>query len=285
MKLQPPAVLLEGAPGAGKTDSLATLIEAGLELFVIMTEPDGAASLLDSCSRRKVDINRLHYQSVLPATLGWSAMTDMVRTIGTQGFEAIQNIKSGVGKEETRKPAMAFLDALKNFRCDRTGQQFGDVSSWGPDRAFAVDSLSGLSLMAMSLTIGYKPAAHQGEWGVAMSFLEQLILKLTSDRNCFFILTAHVEKEANEITGVQQIMASTLGRKLAPKIPRFFSEVVYAKRTISQGAAAFTWSTIDANADLKNRSLPIATAMEPNFKPIVEAYRNRLKAASAAPTK
>lgn len=285
MKLQPPAVLLEGAPGAGKTDSLATLIEAGLELFVIMTEPGGVESLLDSCARRKLPVDKLHWTSVQPATLGWSAMTDMVKVIGTQGFESIQNIKSGVGKEETRKPAMAFLDALKNFHCERTGQQYGDVSSWGPERAFAVDSLSGLSLMAMSLTIGYKPAAHQGEWGVAMSFLEQLILKMTSDRNCFFVLTAHVEKEANEITGVQQIMASTLGRKLAPKIPRFFSEVVYAKRTISQGNASFTWSTIDANADLKNRSLPVATAMEPNFKPIVDAYNVRLKAASAAPAK
>jgi hypothetical protein len=207
----------------------------------------------------------------------------MIRTVATSSFEQIQLIKSGVGKDLTRKPAMALLEALKDFPCERTGQKFGDVASWDPERALCVDSLSGLSLMSMALAIGYKPAAHQGEWGVAMNFLEQLLLKLTSDRKCFFVLTAHVEKEANEITGVAQIMASTLGRKLAPKIPRFFSEVVYAKRTLTNGKASFLWSTIDEKADLKNRALPVSAAIEPNFEPIVAAYRRRVEMAASAP--
>lgn len=283
MILQPPAVLLQGAPGAGKTDALATFIEAGLDLFVIMTEPDGAASLIDSVARRKLDINKLHYQEVLPAVAGWSAMDDMVKAIGAQGFMELQNIKSGVGKAETKKPAMALLNAMKDFQCDRTGESYGDVTTWDDSRAFVCDSLSGLSLMAMALTIGYKPAAHQGEWGVAMNFVEQLLLKMTSDRRCFFALTAHVEKEANEITGVQQIMASTLGRKLAPKIPRFFSEVVYAKRAIVDSRAEFSWSTIDGAADLKNRALPVSPKLASTFVPVVQAYRTRLRLAAATP--
>lgn len=280
IKLQPPAVLLEGAPGSGKTDSLATFLSAGLELFVIITEPGGVESLLDSCARRKLPIEKLHWRTVLPAAAGWSAMEGMARAIGAQGFMDLQNIKSGIGKEETRKPAMALLEAMKNFVCERDGKSYGDVASWGPDRAFVLDSLSGLSLISMALTIGYKPAAHQGEWGVAMNFIEQLLLKMTSDRNCFFAMTAHVEKEANEITGVQQIMASTLGRKLAPKIPRFFSEVVYAKRSISNNQPSFLWSTVDAAADLKNRALPISAAIPPDFVPIVESYRARMKLAA-----
>lgn len=276
MHIQPPAVLCEGAPGSGKTDALATLIEAGLETFVIMTEPGGVESLLDSCERRKLKIDKLHWTSVLPAAAGWSALTDMINTIGTTGYEEITKIKSGVGKSETRKPAMKFLEALKDFKCERDGKPYGDFSTWGPDRALVCDSLSGLSLMAMALTIGYKPAAHQGEWGVAMNFLEQIILKLTSDRKCLFAMTAHVEKELNEITGANQIMASTLGRKLAPKIPRFFSEVVYAKRAVVNGVPKFTWSTIDMAADLKNRSLPVSSDLVPSYVPIVDAFRRRL---------
>lgn len=286
MILQPPAVLCQGAPGSGKTDALPTLIEAGLDLFVIVTEPDGAASLIDSVKRRRLDIDRLHYCEVMPAAPGWSAMDDMVSNIANKSYEGLQEIKSGIGKTETRKPAMALLSALKNFRCDRTGQEFGDTSTWDASRALALDSLSGLSLMAWALTIGYKPTAHQGEWGVAMNFIEQLLLKMTSDRRCFFAMTAHIEKEPNLITGANQVMASTLGRKLAPKVPRFFSEVVWATRTLDGKTPKFRWSTVDNQADLKSRALPISDDLLPTYVLVVEAYRTRVRVAgetAAAP--
>lgn len=286
MFLQPPAVLLEGGPGSGKTYSLSTLTEAGLEVFVIITEPDGISSLLDAHESKKLPMDKLHWTSCLPASLGWGAMEAMIQTIGTNSYENITAIKTGVGKDETRKPAMKLLNSLKDFQCERTGKSYGDVSTWGPDSVLVLDSLSGLSIIAMDLTIGYKPAAHQGEWGVAMNFLEKILLKMTSDRNSFFVLTAHVEKELNEISGAQQIMTSTLGRKLAPKIPRFFSEVVYAKRTVANNTGVFTWATADNNVDLKNRSLPIGSALKPSFVPVVDAYRKRRVAAgvpSAAP--
>ena len=205
----------------------------------------------------------------------------MVTTIGSMGFEDIQKIKSGVGKTDTRKPAMKLLNTLSNFKCERTGEAFGDVTTWDSNRALVWDSLSGINLLSMMLAIGYKPAAHQGEWGVAMNFIEQLLLKTTLDRKAFFILNAHVEKEINELTGISQIMVATLGRKLAPKIPRFFSEVVLAKRTIKDGKASFTWFTVDSAVDLKNRSLPIGTDLAQDYAPIVAAYRRRKDLAAA----
>src|SRR5262245_38067683 len=96
LPLQPPATLTMGSPGSGKTDALATWIEAGLELFVVVTESDGVASLVDSMARRKLDLNKLHWASCLPTTMGWEALGQMVTTIGTMGFDQIQNIKSGV---------------------------------------------------------------------------------------------------------------------------------------------------------------------------------------------
>lgn len=281
MNIQPPSFLLLGAPGSGKTDSLATLIEAGLELFVIITEPDGLTSLLDSCARRKLSIDKLHWATVIPAAAGWSAMNDMVNIIGTTGYEGIQNIKSGVGKAETRKPATKLLWTLGNFVDERTGNSYGDTTTWGPDRALVIDSTSGIALIAMDLTIGYKPAAHQGEWGVAMNFMEKLIIKMSGDRNCFFGMTAHIEKELNEINGVQQIMASVLGRKLAPKLPRFFSEVPLAKRTILNGVPSFVWSTVEIGADLKSRTLAVSASLPPTFVPVVKAYHERVKQAGS----
>jgi len=280
-KLQTPSVILEGPPGGGKTFSIPTLTLAGVRTFVIGTEPGFVDSLLDSVRHYNAPIDLLHWASVTPTAPGWSALEDMVKKISLSGYDDLTKIKSGIGKEETRKPAMRLLECLKDFPDERTGKSYGDFTTWDDSCALVLDGLSGLSIMAWALTIGYKPAAHQGEWGVAMNFMEQLLLKITGDRQCYFVLTAHIEKEIDELTGGSKLMVSTLGRKLAPKIPRFFSEVVLARRTKDFG---FTWSTTSNDADLKNRALPVSDSLKPDFRQIVEAHRKRLAlAAGEAP--
>lgn len=277
--LQPPSVLLQGASGAGKTSSIVTLLLAGVEVFVIGTEPGFVDSLIDRCRELKADINKLHWMTALPATDGWDAMDEMVKQIGGQDFEGISRLK-GIGKDKTRVPAQRLLMALKDFQCERDGKSYGSFTMWDDSRALVIDSLSGLSTIAWYLTVGYKPTGAPGEWNIAMNFIEGLLMKINSDRKCYFVLTAHIEKEMDEITGVQRVMTSTLGRKLAPKIPRFFGEVVYAVRSIDAASKpTFTWSTVDRNADLKNRVLPVANNLAPDFKAVVEGHKQRVRLA------
>lgn len=275
-RLQPPSVLLQGASGSGKTSAIVTLIQAGIEVFVIGTEPGFVDSLIDRMRELKLDMNKLHWTTVLPATEGWDALDDMTAKIGSLDFEGISKIK-GIGKDKTRVPAQKLLSALKDFHCERTGSSYGSFTTWGDDRALVVDSLSGLSIIAWYLTVGNKPTGAPGEWNIAMNFIEAILMKINSDRRCYFVLTAHVEKELEEIAGVMRVMTSTLGKKLAPKIPRFFSEVVYAVRTTE--APQFRWATIALNADLKNRTLPVGDKLAPSFVPVVLGHRNRLELA------
>lgn len=266
-------MLLQGASGAGKTSSIVTLLLAGIEVFVIGTEPGYIDSLIDRVRESKADMNKLHWCSCLPATEGWTALDDMVAKIGSLDFEGISKIK-GIGKDKTRVPAMKLLSALKDFQDERTGKSFGSFTDWDDTRALAIDSLSGLSTIAWYLTVGNKPTGAPGEWNIAMNFIEALLMKINSDRKCYFVLTAHVEKEMDEISGTNRIMTSTLGRKLAPKIPRFFGEVIYATRTTEE--PKFRWSTIDRNADLKNRVLPVSSTLPPDFAPVVAGHKSRL---------
>lgn len=281
--MQPPATILQGASGAGKTFSLPTLIQAGLELFVVCTEPGGPESLLDACEYYKAPVDKLHYTNVFPATGGWEALTELATTVTGSTYEQITNIKSGVGKSHHRGPLMHFLETVKNFKCERTGKEYGDVTSWGPDRAFALDSLTGFSLICWNAVVGYKPTANPGEWNIGMNTVHSFLQKLLYDRQCFMAMTAHVEKEVDEMTGVRRIMVSTLGSKLAPKLPCLFSEQVYCKRLIQNNQAKFIWSTLDSQADLKNRALPVAAELSPSFVPLVEAYQRRVKATGASP--
>lgn len=279
LTIQPPATLLMGDSGAGKTSSLVTYIEAGIETFVLCTEPGGAESLVDWCQQKKLDINKLHWATAVPAVQGWKGLGDLIAEISAKDFETISKNKAGIGKSETRPAAMKLLGNLQNFTCERTGQAFGDITTWDDTRAFCLDSLSGLSVLAWALTVGHKPTAHMGEWNIAMNFLSDLLMKITSDRRCFFTLTAHVEKEMNELTGVNQIMVSTLGKKLAPKLPRFFSEVIYARRG-AKPTDPFLWSNSDPSIALKNRGLPISDKLPPSFSPLVKSYNERKKSLS-----
>lgn len=267
--LRGPSILLLGPPGGGKSTSLATLIEAGLTLYCIVTEPNGLEALVDQMARKGLSPDKLRYRVIEPAREGFDALGDMAQQVTQMGYDGLSKMQP---TERSKAQFLQVIAACRNFRDDRTGQEYGNISALGPDSAFALDSLSGLNLMAMDLAIGNKVTAHQGEWGVAMNMLDKLLLTLTSNLKCTFVLTGHVEPERDEITGSVKLMAATLGRKLAPKIPRFFSEVVLAYHT-----DRYYWSTTNPNIDLKHRSLPSHAQLAPTFSPIITAYRERLK--------
>lgn len=272
--VKPPSVLLIGPSGTGKTYSLSTILEAGLELFVVITEPNGLDTLLDAVNKKGLDVNKLHWRYIEPATPGWDALGGMAKQINMMGYDDLSKLKSGINKRECTQ-MMQLLEALHSFECDHCGQNFGDVSHFDTSRALAIDSLSGLNVMAMDLTIGMKPTAHQGEWGVAMNLEEKLILQLTSSLKCMFVLTGHVDKEPDLISGAQIVTASALGRKLAPKLGRFFSEVVMTKR--GKDSKSFVWSTADVGADLKVRGLEFSDQLSPSFGAVWKFHEERMK--------
>jgi len=253
-------ILLLGESGSGKTYSLRTLVDAGLELFVLQTEPGGTV-LEDLPS------DKYHSHYIAPATPSWSAMKDSVTKINTLSLKSLAGLE-GINKREYAQFSEV-IDSCGNFKCDRCGKEFGDISTWDSSRVFVVDSLSGLNIMAMDLVVGSKPIKSMADWGMAMDNLGRLINKWCADTKCHFVLTAHLEPERDETTGRIVNMPSTLGRKLAPIIPRFFDNCI---NTIRDGTS-FRWSTATANTALKARDLPIDDNLVPSFVPIIENWR------------
>jgi hypothetical protein len=264
-----PKILLIGGTGAGKTHSIRTLVDMGLEVFVLFTEP-GMEVLAD------VPVDKLHWHYISPSSPDWADMKDSATKINTLSLKVI------AGMEDINKRKYSgfldVIDALSNFPDDRTGQKFGGVDSWGANRCIVIDSLSGLNILAMNLVTGSKPVKSIADWGMAMDNLERLIVKLTTDVSCPMIMIAHTERETDEVTGGTIQMAATLGKKLAPRIPRFFSDVINVRRE----AKEFTWSTMTFGMDLKARNVPLADNIPPTFRPIVDSWHGKLNAAHSA---
>lgn len=264
--------LLLGPPGAGKTTSLVTYIKAGIELFIIGTDPGFEESILDAMRANNLDMNKLHYKYIGAGVPSWSALKSAAQKVGMMSYKDLGEIKAGVDKHLYRQ-YIDLLDTLAEFKCDHCGKTFGATDDFAEDKALAIDSLTGVNLMALDLMIGGKPLAHQGEYGVAMNMEEKLILALCSNLRCFVTITAHLDREPNLLTGVPQKMVGALGSKLAPKIPRSFSDVVLA---VKEGDK-FTWSTAATDVDLKNRALPIKDGLKPDFSQMVDAWKRRVE--------
>lgn len=259
--IRAPRVMLLGAPMAGKTHVLRTLIAAGVTPFIIATEyPDILADTKPS---------ECHWHYVEPGKADWDTMISNAEKINVLSNDALQKLP-GINKEKYRQ-FFEVLGACKNFKCDRTGEVFGDSSKWGTDRALVIDSLSGLSIMARDLAVGAKPIITQPDWGVMMQNLEAFLNVCTTGTQCWFIITAHLEKEVDEVGGTMKLMAQTLGRKLAPKLPRFFSDVILCKRS----GKSWSWDTSAVDVDLKTRNLPIAAELPADFGQIVRAWKAR----------
>lgn len=274
-----PKIILMGEPGSGKTDSVRTLIEAGLNVFVVFTEP-GMEVLLDDRRGRKVYTCKdgLHWRYHPVATPSWSDLEQIATLMHTLSFKALQS-SAPVGREKYT----AFIDSiatLGNLRCERCNQLFGPADHLTPYDKWAIvqDSMSSLSLAALYSHIGNKPGIHEGEWGICMGNLERLFNKFAYDIPSMMVMTAHTEAEPTTDGVTIKTQVSTLGKKLAPKVPRAWSDCILAMRE----GSVFKWSSTDTSSFLKTRNFDFSNNIPPTFVPIVQQWHKRIRDEAAA---
>ena len=270
-------VTLMGPSGTGKTHALGTLVDTGMEVFVLFTE-SGVESLQGYYADRGRPIpDNLHYHVVRAPDSSFEDMITAATRINTQSLESLSKLMDPDRAKHNQ--FISILKALANFVDDRTGESFGSVATWSAGHVLAIDGLTGLGRASMAMVVGGKPVKSQPDWGIAQDQVEKLLRKLCDDCRCSFVLLAHVERETDAVLGGVKLMASTLGVKLAPKIPAMFSDVILTTR---QGDK-WSWDTANSMADLKTRNLPIKADLPPNFAAIVTKWYARAAASLRAP--
>lgn len=265
-------VLLMGPSGTGKTHSIGTLVDLGVEVFYLALE-SGMESLLGYWTDRGLPIPpNLHWHKIKAPVADFSAMVAAAKQINTLNLESLAKMTDP--NKSKHNQFVSLLEALNDFPDDRTGEKHGPVNLWDQSKFLVIDGATGISQCAMSLVIGGKAVRSQSDWGIAQDQVEKLVRMLCDNCPCHFILLAHVERETDLVLGGVKLMVSTLGKALAPKFPAMFSDVILTER---QGDK-WTWNTSSAMADVKTRNLPIAAGIEPTFKTIVDKWISRNKA-------
>lgn len=261
-------VCLIGPAGTGKTHSIGTLVETGLKVRYFAFE-SGSESLLGFWKDKGKPVPpNLSIFTVKAANASWTEMADAAKQVNILSYEALKK-----SADFNRSKYDQFEKFLRTFvkPVSDAGEAFEPVDAWGTDCALVIDGLTGLGDAAMKAVIGGKFDKDQKDWGLAQNMVENTLRRLCDSCRCHFVLLAHIEREKDEIIGGTKITLSTLGAKLAPKLPPMFSDVVLTKRVGKE----FFWDTEDAQADLKTRNLVIASKLPPNFGVIVDRWKNR----------
>lgn len=271
-----PNILLMGPAGTGKTRSLCTLADLGVEVFILFLE-NGSETIIRYYSEKKKPVPaNLHWHTLLGAKKTFKDLSTNAQKILTLDQKTLANMN-----DPNRAQHNLFnkvLDSCFNFVDDRTGESFGPVDEWARERAFAMDGLTGLGSAAMSMVTGGKPMWSQPDWGIAQGQVETFLRMCCDQCPCWFILIAHVERETDLTTGGIKLMPSTLGRALPPKIPGMFSDVIL---TVREGTT-WTWDTANSQADIKARNLSWKAGQPPDFKIIYDTWKANIEAATAS---
>jgi hypothetical protein len=261
-----PNCLIMGPAGSGKTHSIGSLADSGVEVFYLGLE-SGLESLIGYFTDRGKPVPpNLHWHILKAPDTSFLDMAANATKINTLNLESLAKMSDP--NRGRHNQFISLLETLNDFSDQRDGKRYGAVNDWPPGRALVIDGLTGINNAALSLVVGGKPVRSQSDWGIAQQQVESLLRKLCDGCQCWFILLAHVEREQDMVLGGVKLMASTLGKALAPKIPAMFSDVILSVRD----GTNWKWDTANPQADLKTRNLALSGSLPPSFKPIVEKW-------------
>lgn len=221
-------LLFIGNSGAGKTGALTPLVKAGYKLKIIDLD-SGLDALVN------------HVSEIDPKLLS---------AVEFESFrDRVKMTPSGPAVIGSPKAYVQTLNALEKWPGDGS-----DPAKWGKDTILVIDSLTNLGRAAFQWAKAANPASKDPrQWyKTAQDLLEDLIANVTSDAfETNVIIISHVEMV--DSNGMVKGFASSIGKALGPKIPRFFNTMLLSETSGSGKQVKRKIKTLPTGMiDLKN---------------------------------
>lgn len=261
--MTPLRALLLGESKAGKTCTLLRFLREGFRVCVL--DYDGGIDSL-------LDLMTVDERGTLLERLSWINCTDSLRAqIG-------KDVPMGYPKS---------VQALSRWK-DAQGRNLGAITTWGTDTILVLDSLTfqGNAILRHVCAIngktdqldpGHRDGPDYTMIGRGQELQEQFIsMVMSSEVGCHRIVTAHLrptEEAANpgiaptkdERTAgayTVRMYPSTLGRKLAPKVGRYFRAVLLLRVRVQGNKVTRILRTIPEENVMLGNTLPSVVPAE-----------------------
>lgn len=271
-----PKILLEGPSGTGKTYAIGSLTDwaAARDIPVRVLFVENGLETLQGywVDRGKPIPPNLAWHSMVIKPVGLKSLMAAALDVGRLSYE---NLTKKIDPNRSENNAFhSILHACSSFKDDRTGKELGAVDEWPARAVFVIDSLSEVSNACMKMVIGNRPTAAPPDYGVAQNNLMNFLRLITQGCRPIFVMTAHVDRDKDEVTGSSRIMTKSIGKALYGDIPPLFSDVILTVRDVDK----FYWDTAAYGVDTKTRSLGYRSKIEPNFALILDKWEKRVEA-------
>jgi hypothetical protein len=243
-------LLFIGNSGAGKTGALTSLVKAGYELRIIDLD-----SGLDALINHVIE-----------------ADPKLLSKIEYQTFRDKMKMTS-IGPQVSGSPK-AYVNTLTAL--ERWPDDQSDPAAWGAKKILVIDSMTNLGRAAFLWAKAANPSSKDPrQWfKTAQDLIEDLIANVTSDAfETNVIIISHVELVTMNDNSVKGF-ASSIGKALGPKIPRFFntlllSETAGSGKTVKRRIKTYPTSMIDLKNPAPMRieaEYPIETGLADLFR-------------------
>lgn len=204
-------IMLIGHSGAGKTGALTSLARAGYKICICDLD-NGLDALVN------------HLTAEEPAALS--------RVSYTSFRDKMKSTPAGIIPDGSPK---AFMNAVKALDKWEDGT---NPSEWGASTILVIDSLTNLGRAAFQWAKAMNPSAKEPrQWYyAAQDAIESVIATATAEEFATnLIVMSHIDI-VEQRDGTLQGFASSIGKALGPKIPRYFNTLA-SLETKGQGAS------------------------------------------------
>lgn len=220
--------LFIGASGSGKTGALTSLVKAGYSLRIIDLD-GGLDALIAHCKHENLDLGQIQYQSFR---------------------DKIKMTPQGPKVDGAPRAYVQAMQALERWPDDES-----NPSTWGANTILVFDSLTNAGRAAFQWARAMNPQAKDPrQWySAAQAIIEDLIANLTSESfGTNVIVISHIELVTSD-QGITKGYASSIGKALGPKLPRFFNTMILSEPKGFGESVKRTIKTLPTSMiDLKN---------------------------------
>lgn len=236
-------MMLVGSSGSGKTGALVSLLRAGYRIRMLDFD-QGFESLIAQAEAESVPLDNFDFMTFR---------------------DKMKATTSGIVPDG---PPRAFSSAMKALDKWEDGST---PSTWGDETFLVLDSLTNAGRAALQWAKAMDPTNRDPRrwYMTAQGLIEDLVSNLTGEEfSTNLLILTHIEITENKDGSIKHY-ASSIGKALGPKLPRFLNSMMLLESKVRGGKAERTLHTVPtAMLDLKvpgaqrfEKSYPISSGL------------------------
>jgi hypothetical protein len=269
-----------GAVGSGKTRAIKTLLpiyidEAGMEQrgagqqsFLMALEPGAETTLRGHlCGSTSLSVP-IHWHYLPPTPPSWDVLKRWAMNANSMSTDAL--VKATDPSKGLYTQFQRLFALCDEFICQGCQENFMGIHTFTPDMTCVIDSLTGLTKIIQQCVIGGKHARSWPETLEIQGDIEDFLNLWFGEGQAHHILTSHVDRETEYVSGGDFVTVDTVGQKLAAKIAKIPDELILA----DVDEAGYYWCTQRPGYILKSRTIPNLQRTEPDFRSLLNGTNN-----------